>query len=323
MHNDTSNIVKDLTSVIIVNYNTGNYLKKCIESIYRYEIQDTFQIIIVDNGSKDNTEEIINPFLKKYNNIIFLKSGSNRGFASANNTGFKNSNGEYILILNPDIEFQSPLVNELKKHLNKDNCGAVSPLLLGANGNIQYDYYQKYPTIRQFLYFHSFASGIFKKNESLIKKYHYNKDLLRDVAELVNCSQLPCAFFLTKREIFIETGLMNGKYFLFFEDMDLSFRLKKKYELFTDTSKSVLHYGGSSFNIDKNPEIYGKYVLSMNIFFDLNYSALRALLLKIITLKNSFLILLAEYLKMIFRKNDNFRIKKHKYFLKLFKEHYF
>lgn len=323
MYDDTSNIVNDLTSIIIVNYNTGYYLKKCIESIYRYEIRDLFQIIVVDNSSNDNTEEIINPFLEKYDNIIFLKSGSNSGFASANNTGFKKSNGEYILILNPDIEFQYPLVNELKKHFNKDNCGAVSPLLIGTNGNIQYDYYQKYPTIRQFLYFHSLASALFKKNESLIKKFHYNKDLLGDVTELVNCSQLPCAFFLTKREIFIETGLMNEKYFLFFEDMDLSFRLKKKYELFSDTSKSVLHYGGSSFNIDINPEIYGNYILSMNIFFDLNYSALRAFLLKIITLKNSFLILLVEYLKIIFGKNNNFRIKKHKYFLKLFKEHYF
>jgi GT2 family glycosyltransferase len=116
---------------------------------------------------------------------------------------------------------------------------------------------------------------------------------------------------------------MNEKYFLFFEDMDLSFRIRKKYELFTDTSSSVLHYGGSSFNINKNPEIYGNYILSMNIFFDLNYSILRAFMLKIITLKNSFFILIVEYFKIIFRKNDNFRIKKHKYFLKLFKEHYF
>jgi GT2 family glycosyltransferase len=154
-------------------------------------------------------------------------------------------------------------------------------------------------------------------------KFHYNEDLFKKHTGLIACEQLPCAFFLTKRNIFKDIGLMNENYFLFFEDMDLSLRINKKYTLFTDTSGSVLHYGGSSFNIDKNPEIYGKYILSMNIFFDLNYSALRAFLLKIITLKNSLLILLVEYSKIIFRKNNNFRIKKHKYFLKLFKEHYF
>lgn len=323
MHNDTANIVNDLTSIIIVNYNTGNYLKKCIESICKYEPPDSFQIIVVDNASSDDTFAKIEPMINEHKNIKFIKSNTNLGFAKANNLGFTESCGEYILILNPDIEFQSSVLSHLKSHLKKKDIGAVSPLLKDTCGKIQYNYYQQYPSIRQFLFFHSIISKFFTGNIKLKNKYLHKSSFVNSIDSLAKAGQLPCAFFLTARNIFLNAGLMNEKYFLFFEDMDLSFRINRDYELYVDTAESVLHYGGSSFNIDKNSEIYGKYILSMNIFFDLNYSALRAFLLKIITLKNSFLIILVEYSKIIFGKNNNFRIKKHKYFLKLFKEHYF
>lgn len=323
MHNKNCNIVRDLTSIIIVNYNTGNYLRKCLESIYKFENPDIFQIIVVDNASTDNTEDIIDSFMQKHNNIYFIKSNINHGFSKANNIGFKDSDGEFILILNPDIEFQSQLLSRLKKHLERKESGAVSPFLKGIKGEVQYNYYQKYPTIRQFIYFHSLISKIFSGNVKLRNKYLHKADFGKNQQNLVQVHQLPCAFLLTRRDIFSEAGLMNDKFFLFFEDVDLSFRISRKYDLYVDTAESVLHYGGSSFNIDKNPEIYGKYILSMNIFFDLNYSSVRAFLLKFFTVVNSLLIISIEYFNRLFGSSDSFRAEKHKYFLKLFKNHYY
>lgn len=322
MQKSTENIIRDFSSIIIVNYNTGNYLKKCIESICKYEPGDSYQIIVVDNASSDNTYAKIEAIINKHKNIKFIKSETNLGFAKANNLGFKESCGEYILILNPDIEFQSPALSNLKLHLNKKNIGAVSPLLKDVRGEIQYNYYQQYPSVRQFLYFHSMMSKLFTGSIKLKNKYLHKSSFDGSIDALAKSGQLPCAFLLTSRDIFLNAGLMNEKYFLFFEDVDLSFRINRNYELYVDTSESVMHFGGSSFNIDKNSEIYGKYILSMNIFFELNYTFLHALVLKCITILNSLLILTLEYMKKLTGKCDRFRIEKHKYFLKLFIKQY-
>jgi len=322
MRERKENIIKDFLSIIIVNYNTGNYLKKCIKSIFKYEPHDSFQIIIVDNASSDKTFTEIEEIINEYKNIKFIKSDINLGFAKANNLGFKESCGEYILILNPDIEFQSSVLSKLKSHLNKKNAGAVSPLLKDAGSKIQYNYYQHYPTIRQFLYFHSIFAKFCINNAKLTNKFLYESSFVTNIDSLAEVTQLPCAFLLTRRDIFSDAGEMNEKYFLFFEDMDLSFRIRRNYKLYVNTNESVLHYGGSSFNIDKNPEIYGKYILSMNIFFDLNCNFLRAFMMKILTVFNSLLILTIEYLKKLAKRSDEFRIEKHKYFLQLFKKQY-
>jgi GT2 family glycosyltransferase len=322
MGSEKCKIIDGLISIIIVNYNTTEYLRKCLYSIYKFENPEMFEVIVVDNASEENIFGTFSAFTDKYNNIRCIISDSNLGFSKAVNKGFKEAKGEYILIMNPDIEIRKDLFSRLKSHFDNKRIGAVSPLLKGEENNIQFNYYQKYPALRQFLYFHSIFAKIFINNVKLRTKFLYESSFVSDKYSLAEVSQLPCAFLLTRRDIFSDAGRMNEKYFLFFEDMDLCFRIRRNYKLYVDTAESVLHIGGSSFNIDKNPDIYGKYILSMNIFFDLNYTFLRALVLKIITVFNSLLILSIEYLKKLIKKSDEFRIRKHKYFLQLFKKQY-
>jgi len=309
-------------SILIVNFNTGNLLEKCINSIYQFENHNNFEIIIVDQSSQDGSPGIIRLIAKKYANIKFILNENNTGFAKGNNAAEKISEGHYILILNPDIILTEPVIDKLINILDETNNGAVSPILVGNDGKVQYPYYQKYPTVRQFIYFHSFVSKNFKNNMELRKKFLYDEEPLKGKEALVKVTQIPCAFFFTTRKIYREFGGLNDNFFLFFEDVDISYRIGKKYNILVDCESRVIHLGGASFNINKNPEIFGNYILSMNIFFDCNYKVLSAVNLKFITLLNSFLIISIEVLKSMFNMQDRFRFKKHIHFIKLFKNHY-
>ncbi|MCX7832618.1 MAG: glycosyltransferase [Ignavibacteria bacterium] len=307
-----------IVSIIIVNYNTGKILFKCVDSILRIENSDLYEIIIIDQNSSDESKEIILSFVKKYNNIKHIFNDSNTGFAKGVNEGFKIAKGKYLIILNPDVIFKEALIEKYISIFKENKIGAISPLLINPNGNIQYEYYQKYPSISQFFFFHSIFAKLFKKSDRLRRKFHYDETILKDKKGLIKVVQLPCAFLFIPREIFCEHGKMNDKYFLFFEDMDLSYRINKNYNLFVDCDASVIHLGGASFDIKNNPEIFGYYILSFITFFEQNYNFFYTILIKIFTLTNSLIIYISERLKQLIKKQNKFRLEKHRFFIKLF-----
>ena len=143
-------------SVIIVNYNTGKILNDCIESVYNYEKEISFEIIIVDNNSTDDSRQIIEDISMKHKEIKKIFLDSKISFSGANNIGFENSSGDYILIMNPDIIFTQPVLKKLLNDLSENNSlGAVCPLLMGSDGEFQRRYFQRYPSIMQFIFFYS------------------------------------------------------------------------------------------------------------------------------------------------------------------------
>ena len=92
-----------LFSIVIVTYNSAEHIENCIHSIIQNIDIGNYEIIIVDNCSTDETVKII----KKYNNVVLAVNSQNYGFATANNKGFKIARGEYVIVLNPDVNFTS------------------------------------------------------------------------------------------------------------------------------------------------------------------------------------------------------------------------
>ncbi len=312
-----------MISILIVNYNTGKILKDCISSIYKFEQGESFELILIDNNSTDDTKDIIEQIASEKKNVktIFLKE--DQGFSFANNRGFEVSSGEYILIMNPDIIFTEQIFEKLIENFTDNpEMGAVSPLLIGTDGKFQRNYFQRYPTITQFILFYSFIAKPFFKFPRLVNRYLMNLVINPESGKLEFTEQIPCAFFFTTRKIFEQASKMDESYVLFFEDVDLSFQINKKNKLAVDTRLSVTHLGGISFRSKDNWWMHGRFILSMINFFDKNYIPLKSLMLKIIIVKNSLLILCFEYLKKIFGGSDEYRIKKHKYFLAEFKNRY-
>jgi GT2 family glycosyltransferase len=311
-----------MVSIIIVNFNTGDVLKECITSLFRYEAQESFEAIIVDNNSSDNSREIIDKLAGSYPvKKVYLEK--DEGFSFANNRGYELARGEYILIMNPDIIFTEPLLNKLTGLFKDNNIGAACPALVGTDGKFQRNYFQRFPSLRQYLFFNSVFAKLFNRSASLMNKYLENQDVDISKGTVQQVEQIPFAFFLTSRRIFEEMNGLDEQYPLFFEDVDMSYRINKRYKLVIDTSLKVTHLGGTSFKTENNWWLYGRYVMSMNYFFDKNYSFIRAFLLKLFTAGNSLFIVVTEQLKRLIGKPDEYRFKKHRYFLKEFFKYYF
>lgn len=305
-----------LVSFIIVNYNTGGILKDCIESVYKYEKEIMYEIIIVDNSSSDDSKKIIANIASAGKNIKTIFLNEKISFSAANNKGYELSSGEYILIMNPDIIFTEPVLKKLIDDL-RDNksLGAVSPLLTGSDGKFQRAYFQRYPSLMQFILFYSILGNVFQKNKKLVYKYQENGDIDTGSEKIEDTDQIPCAFFMTEKGIFEKAGKMDPAYFLFFEDVDLSFQINKMYKLGVDTTLSVTHLGGSSFKTSDDYWLYGRFIIGMMTFFKKNYSQWKTFTLKIISVINSNMIVLTEEIKKIFGKEDDYRLRKHQYFL--------
>lgn len=310
-------------SIIIVNYNTGKVLENCIESYFKFETTDDSEIIIVDNFSRDNSKEIIEKISRQYKNIHPVFLDKKVSFAGANNIGFKSCSSEYVLIMNPDIIFTKSVQKSLiDKFKTIENLGAISPALIGEDNKFQYNYFQRYPSLIQYVIYYTFLYKIFLKMPALINRYVSNQEINTGTGKLYFTQQLPCAFFLTKREIFTEAGMMDENFELFFEDVDLSYRINKKYKLAVDTSVTVTHIGGCSIRTSDDWWVYGRTIVSMNYFFKKHYSIIKSFLLKFYSLSNSIFVLATEYFKKLFMSSDIYRIKKHKYYLRLLKENH-
>lgn len=308
-----------IISVIIVNYNTGNILRECVESLYKFENENIFEVIIVDQNSSDNSKEVIKGLSEKYSLVKYILNDSLKSFSGANNQGFDISSGKYILIMNPDIIFTESLFEKLLKKFNEhSDLGAVCPLLFGKEGNFQEMYFQRYPTLVQFLLFYTIWAKTFLKSVKLRNKYLENRNILSDKRDFIPIEQIPCAFFLTKREIFESVGKMDENYFLFFEDVDLSYQISKKHNLAIDTSCKVTHLGGESFKTENNWWLHGRFVKSMHYFFKKNKNPITSFSMYFFAVNNSVASVLFEYIKSIFGKCDEYRLNKHKYLLKLF-----
>lgn len=296
-------------------------LKDCIESVFKFETSENPEIIITDNASKDNCKDVIAELTSKYSNVKSIFLDELRSFSFANNKGIEQSKGEYILIMNPDIIFTWPVLAALTKRIQEDNTiGAISPALIGTDGNFQRNYFQRYPTIRQFIYYHSILANFFNHSAKRMNRYLENQDIDISLKKIYYTQQIPCAFFLTRKSILDKTGLLDEKFVLFFEDVDLSFRIHKNYKLAVDTSLEVTHIGGASFKSEDNWKLHGRFIKSMIYFFEKHYSPARILLLKILVRINSYVILLIENLKKIIGKSNTYRLKKHKYLLNLLRE---
>jgi len=307
-----------LISIIIVNYNTGTILKQCIDSIFEFEDPSEYEIIIVDNYSNDGPRAYIDVLLQKYKNIKCIYLDRTESFSHANNMGISQAQGDYILIMNPDIIFVEHVFHRLTALLEEDkSIGAVCPALLGKDGKFQNNYFRRYPSLTQYLFFYTFTAKLFERNRQLTNQYLRNEIIDINTNKVYKVEQIPCAFFLTYKQLIIDIGLMDENFVLFFEDVDLSYRIHKRFQLLLDTRIKVTHLGGMSFGKEYKTLMYGRFLISMNYFFKKHYGKLRQFLLKAFSEVNSSAVITFEYIKKIFNISNDTRLEKHKIYLKL------
>lgn len=230
-------------SIILVNYISTALVLDCIESIYQQTKQHSFEIILVDNDSKDDCKEII---LQSYPSVIFLSMEYNSGFARANNAGIKIASGEFILLLNTDTIILDAAIDKsivlLKKHPEAVGCGVQ---LLNSDGS---------PQISGA---HFIKGGlntllVLPYVGSLIRYLGYCfKSTIPSVKEIKNniaVDWVVGAYILIKKEVLLQSGLLDNDFFMYAEEMEWCARLRQHGKLLLFSSPKVIHIGGGTSN---------------------------------------------------------------------------
>jgi len=205
-------------SIIIVTYNSSNYIIDCVKSIYK-NIANAFELIVIDNNSTDNTEREIREISSQYD-VIFHKNSTNVGFSKACNYGAKISKGNYFLFCNPDTIIENDIFSILSRYLD-GNIGCVSPLIKDWTGN-ETAFAFNFPH-NPLMLLHAYFRKILNKLDSRILQINF-----RNQANVIFCDWVLGACMLFKREHFLEVGGFNENYFMYFEDIDICQKLKSK-----------------------------------------------------------------------------------------------
>lgn len=240
-------------SVIVVSYNTKKLLEDCISSIYKFTKSINFEVIVVDNASKDNSIEIMK---KKFPKTKIILNKYNRGFGPANNQGIKIAKGKYILLLNSDTYL---VENSLKKLVDKaksvSNLGALAPQLLNENRTIQQSA-GFFPNLPQIFYWMSFLDDL--PGGTYLKPYHINHDSFYKSEQKVDWGT--AAAMLVPRAITNKVGSFDEKIFMYGEEVEWCYRIKKAgFEVYFSPSTKIVHIGRGSSKKIPDAAFIGEY----------------------------------------------------------------
>lgn len=231
-------------SVIIVNYNVKELLEQSIVSILKSASNLNVEIIIVDNNSFDGSVGHIKSKFPSNPLIKIIESPLNLGFAKANNLGAAEANGEYLLILNPDTILQEDTLDKcLAFYKSNVKTGAVTCKLILPSGKLDLACRRSFPTPSVAVYRILGLSRLFPKSRIFGR---YNLTFL-DENETYEVDAIVGAFMLIKKSIYEELSGFDEDYFMYGEDLDLCFRIKKAgYDVYYFPGTSIIHYKGES-----------------------------------------------------------------------------
>lgn len=228
-------------SVVILNYNTGDFLTQCLRSLEPLRENKKIDIWVVDNGSSDESLEMAR---KDFPKLHCLETGQNLGFAKGNNLALKEVKSKYVLILNPDTEVLPGTLPALMEYMEEHReVGACSPRVELPNGQLDWASHRGFPTpLASFKYY-------FLKDDRL---YHLSD---RDFNKPHEVDSLSGAFILTKKEVLEKVGFFDESYFMYAEDLDLCYRIKKAgYKIIYLPQVKIIHYKGVSSGLKKHSQ---------------------------------------------------------------------
>lgn len=227
-------------SIIIVNWNSKNYLQKCIASILSSKIKAIYEIVVVDNGSFDGSGEMLRQY---YPQVKFIQNDKNVGFAKANNIAFKGSSGSHVLFLNPDTEIVDSAIDILFEQMQKlPQAGAIGCKHLNADGSVQTDCIQSFPTILNQLLNSEFLRGLFPTSPLWGMASLFSATKGATEVEVISG-----ACIMMKRSLFERIGQFSQDYFLYAEDLDLCYKVRQVgYKNYYVPNAIIFHFGGTS-----------------------------------------------------------------------------
>lgn len=239
-------------SIIIINFKTRELTSNCIDSIIRSVKRIKYEMFVIDNASNDGSYESL---LKKYKNhkyIRFIKNSRNLGFSKANNLGAKKAKGKYLLFLNSDTITKNNTFKEMILWMEENKkIGVATCALKNKDGSLQGSG-GYFPTLFRVFYWMFFIEDV-PFLDKLIKPFHpvhakspfYNG--LQQFNKVRYQDWVTGAFFLVRRELFNKSGRFDEDFFMYTEEVDLCFRIKKLgFDVIYLPNWEIIHLGGAS-----------------------------------------------------------------------------
>ena len=235
---------------------------KALDSLFAAKGELNLEVFVIDNASKDSSVELIKRF---YPNITLIENNINVGFGRANNQVLSLIRGDYVLLLNTDAFVSVDTLKKTSQYmLSNPKCGVLGTKLLGRQADLQ-------PSCRYFpTPFNLFANreGLYRFFPSikLVDATDWDSDLTQD------CDWVPGCYYLIKKEVIDQVGLFDPAYFLYYEEVDHCYAVKKagwKVTYFSETS--VIHIGGESAKLVGKVTSSGKQLNKLLVESELIY----------------------------------------------------
>ncbi len=228
-------------SVIIVSYNVKHFLEQCLHSVRAASSDIDTEIFVVDNASVDGSVKMV---VEKFPEVKCIANPDNQGFAKANNQAIRLSDSEYILLLNPDTIVETDTFSKIISFMDShSDAGGLGVKMVDGTGKFLPESKRGLPTPIVAFYKVFGFSRLFPKSR-IFGKYHLgflDKDKLHQVDILAG------AFMLMRKSVLDEVGLLDEDFFMYGEDIDLSYRIiKAGYHNYYFPDTRIIHYKGES-----------------------------------------------------------------------------
>ena len=218
--------------VVTVTYNSDKVLQPFLSDLFAQSFHN-FNLYVIDNASEDKTLKILDDL--NDNRVNQIRNRSNIGVAAANNIGIKKALEDkcsHILILNNDIEFSNTLFKDMLVSIKKENCSMMTPKIM-------------YHSDKDIIWY---AGGGFKKSNGYLP-YHtgFNENIKNNNYQSLYVDYASTCCLLIKKDVFETIGYMDEKYFVYFDDTDFLFRVKKEgiHKIYYDSQITLFHKVGS------------------------------------------------------------------------------
>ena len=218
--------------VVTVTYNSDKVLQPFLSDLFAQSFHN-FNLYVVDNASEDKTLKILDDL--NDNRVNQIRNQYNIGVAAANNIGIKKALEDkcsHILILNNDIEFSNSLFKDMLMSIKKENCSMMTPKIM-------------YHSNKEIIWY---AGGGFKKSNGYLP-FHtgFNENIKNNNYQSLYVDYASTCCLLIKKDVFETIGYMDEKYFVYFDDTDFLFRVKKEgvHKIYYDSQITLFHKVGS------------------------------------------------------------------------------
>jgi len=227
-------------SIVIVNWNTRQFLLECIETLLAETVDTRLEIIVVDNGSEDGSQDALR---ERYPDVTLIENGANLGFARANNVGFRVAAGRYLCLVNTDVIALDRVVDKLVAHMDANpGIGVLGPRTLTRDRKLRQNC-RRFPTLLNaagdYLMLKRLLPGIEALEGRTLKASTYSAT--HDAEVLSGC------FMMVRRDAFDQVGPLDEDFFFYGEDTDWCKRfVDAGWRVVYFADAEAIHFGGGS-----------------------------------------------------------------------------